>query len=252
MREAYHYGDAVIIQKSLMQFKTADVLYFEYPLTDSLHPKTYMFQRIIGLPGDTLEIADKIVFVNNNILKDLEAYKQNYFIHLSKPDCDSAFKTKFSKFEGGEVDDDLEYGFALTDSQFDSLQSEPCIKSIRPKKEDKDSFDENCFPYSQNYRWNRDHYGKIYIPKKGDVLHLDTINVDLYASIITFEKNKLEISGDSIFVNSVLSATYQVRSNYYFMMGDNRDNAQDSRNWGFLPSKNIKGKVIYTLRHFKP
>lgn len=252
MRETYHYGDAVIIQKNINKFKTSDVLYFEYPLTDSLHIRTYMFQRIIGLPGDTLEVTDKIVFVNNYILKDLETCKQNYFIHLSKPECDSAFKTKFAKFEGGEVDNDLEYGFALTDSQFDSLQSEPCIKSIRPKKEDKDSFDENCFPYSQNFRWNRDHYGKIYIPKKGDKLKLDTLNVDLYASIIAYEQNKLEIKGDCIFVNSVLSSSYQVKDNYYFMMGDNRDNAQDSRNWGFLPSKKIIGKVIYTLRHSKP
>jgi len=52
---------------------------------------------------------------------------------------------------------------------------------------------------------------------------------------------------------------YDVRENYgpvtvpaghYFMMGDNRDNSQDSRYWGFLPRGYIKGKALMVYWSF--
>ena len=36
-----------------------------------------------------------------------------------------------------------------------------------------------------------------------------------------------------------------VPPDHYFMMGDNRDNSQDSRYWGFLPRELIKGKALF-------
>ena len=36
----------------------------------------------------------------------------------------------------------------------------------------------------------------------------------------------------------------------YFMMGDNRDNSQDSRYWGFLPQEYVKGKALFVYFSF--
>lgn len=42
----------------------------------------------------------------------------------------------------------------------------------------------------------------------------------------------------------------KVPAGHYFMMGDNRDNSQDSRYWGFLPREYVKGKALFVYFSF--
>lgn len=248
MQDTYCYDDAVLIKKAFNSYSFNDVIYFEFPLPDSSNDKTYCIQRIAGFSGDTIELKNKILYVNNKRIEDENTFKHNYFVK-AKQRFDTAFKFNHHLIEGGEISDDSDYSYALTSAERDWMVKDSLVKSITLKSEDRNNYDENCFPSYPLYPWNMDQYGKLYIPKKNDTLRLDTINIHLYKTIIgNYEKNKLDVLNSKIFINDSLSTQYIVKQNYFFMLGDNRDNANDSRIWGFLPEKFIIGKVVGIIK----
>jgi signal peptidase I len=52
----------------------------------------------------------------------------------------------------------------------------------------------------------------------------------------------LDLSENSYYDNTQV---YTVPPNHYFMMGDNRDNSEDSRFWGFVPATYVKGQALF-------
>ena len=248
MQETYHYGDVLLLKKFGNTFATNDIVYIEFPAKDSLKPTTYFFQRIIGLPGDSIELIDKIVYINGMPIEDTITTKHNYHVK-SINKMDSVNLIKHSLVEGTAISEKNDYSFALTKFLSDSLKHLTALEKIEPEMETKGSSDLSCFPYSINYKWNLDNYGKLYIPKKNDTLKLDSVNIVLYKKLIEdYENNTLEIKNDSILINNQLIKTYIVKRNYFFTLGDNRDNANDSRKWGFLPENFITGKSIRLIK----
>lgn len=241
-------GDVVLVQRVFNTYLTNDIVYFRFPVKDSTIDRTYCFQRLIGLPGDTLEINNKAVMLNNFTIEDTSSVKHNYYVKATVK-LDSTFKLRYGLFEGGEISNDLDYSFSLTKAQLDSLKHSAFIDKITPKIEQKASFDQTVFPYSIHYSWNLDQFGKLYIPKKNDTLALDSIKLNIYSSLIRdYENNRLEIKNDTIWINEAPQNYYVVKQNYYFVLGDNRDNANDSRVFGFLPENYLRGKVIKVIK----
>jgi signal peptidase I len=249
MEETYYYGDALLIKKTLNTYNLTDVVYFEYPIEDTILSRTYFVQRICGEPGDSVEIRNKDLYVNDVLIRDTVTAKHNYFVKTKNILLDSLFKVKYNLTEGGKVSDEFDYSYALTEEESERLKTDSTIATVALKTEKKNTFDETLFPGYNHYKWNMDYYGKIYIPKKNDTLKLDTVSIKLYSTLIhELEKNNLQVNHDSIFINGELTNHYVVKKNYYFVLGDNRDNANDSRVWGYLPENCIVGRVMRTLR----
>ncbi len=207
-------------------------------------------KRCLGLPGETLQIKDGIVYVDGKAVPQPKNVQYFYYVETDgTPISDELFEKLGISVEDRHAQGN-QYILPLTSYMRKSLQSQTWVQTIQRIQPDS-SEAVLTYPVGINYGWTHANYGPIWIPKKGVKIDLTVDLLPLYGRCIkNYEGNTLEVKGDKIYINGKVATSYTFQMDYYWMQGDNRDNSLDSRYWGFVPEDHIVGTPAVILISF--
>ncbi|WP_185155566.1 signal peptidase I [Rudanella paleaurantiibacter] len=256
--------------------KNGDVVVFNYPIEDQYPPdlRTNYIKRCIGIPGDVVELRSQEVFINGKPMPTPPGVQHEYIVFTADQSWEDKYFRKFGVVNDYRDPDPNNHTLNWQPwQQFNdsTKQNELIGYKVITTKETAEKFktvegvkavtllvDQPGTGFGvyggEQTKWNRDFFGPLQVPQKGQTIQLTPQTIAFYGPVIQrYEDNgKVEVTANSVTIDGKAISSYTFKQDYYFMMGDNRHNSLDSRFWGFVPEDHIVGKAVFVWMSIDP
>ncbi len=227
------------------EIKRNDIIVFNYPIDVApISMKTNYIKRAVGMPGDQLRLDDKVLFVNGEESERFDTMMRHYRVQVRERIRLSPSKVREA---GGRI---VQSGngvhiINMTSGIANTVENWPEIVEVEPfvLPEDYNEFSRRPFNFSRGFT-NHDNMEPFSVPQAGEEITLTEDNWHIYQDILQrYERNSVQKNGNQFIINGEETNQYTIQKDYYFVMGDNRDDSEDSRYWGFVPDDHVVGKA---------
>ena len=216
-------------------------------ITRPIDKKDHYIKRCVGMPGDNLEIKDGQIYIDGKPSPNPEHLQTAYRWTPAQANLSQRKLEDWGIEQTDYIMDSRrnKLGLHIDAGQVEKIESLHPGTSLEKIPEGNDYLKQ--YPHKPSmFPWTTENYGPIWIPKKGETIELTKENLALYSRVIdVYEQNDFSRKGGDVIINGETVSQYTFKQNYYWAMGDNRKNSEDSRAWGFVPEDHIVGKPLF-------
>jgi signal peptidase I len=242
-----------------------DIVVFNYPGDKEqgmpVDKRENYIKRCVGIAGDSLSVVGGEVYIDGKpSLHPRNVQFSYWLIPANVSDMNTFGETlQNTGVKNRDILGQSERGMLvlLTDEKAAELKANTSVfAQVEKRLSNAGDADPNMYPQDTSFHWSLDNYGPLYLPKKGDKISLNAENYKKYYIAIRDYEGHKDIAWNATEQRAYIAGkavdSYEFTMNYYFMMGDNRHNSQDSRYWGMVPEDHIVGTPFFIWLSTEP